>query len=124
MTLCPCDSKQPFAHCCEPLLTNQAYAETAEQLMRSRYTAYTLLNESYLLKIWHSETRPKAPLMLDSPQKTKWLGLKVHEHIQLGEHKATVRFTARYKPTAQSAQRLTENSLFIRDDYWYYVSAV
>lgn len=58
-TLCPCESGQALSDCCLPLIENRAAATTAEQLMRSRYTAYVLKNERYLLQSWHPDTRPQ-----------------------------------------------------------------
>ena len=39
---CPCTSGSDYASCCEPIITQQQQAKTAEQLMRSRYSAYAL----------------------------------------------------------------------------------
>ena len=50
--LCPCGSNKPYPDCCAPYLANNATARDAEALMRSRYTAYTLLREDYLLATW------------------------------------------------------------------------
>ncbi|HUT76233.1 MAG TPA: SEC-C metal-binding domain-containing protein, partial [Polyangia bacterium] len=40
MTPCPCGSSRDFADCCGPLLGGEGPAETAEALLRSRYTAF------------------------------------------------------------------------------------
>lgn len=45
---CPCGSKLLLVDCCLPLLAGKQYAQTAEQLMRSRYTAHALLQITYL----------------------------------------------------------------------------
>lgn len=42
MTSCPCGSSRSYADCCEPFVTGAAKAQTAEQLMRSRYTAFSV----------------------------------------------------------------------------------
>ena len=39
---CPCGSLLAYAVCCGPLLTGERHAETAEALMRSRYTAFAV----------------------------------------------------------------------------------
>ncbi|EDK14660.1 hypothetical protein CGSHiR3021_09145 [Haemophilus influenzae 22.4-21] len=39
---CPCQSGHHYADCCGKFHLRQAFPETAEQLMRSRYTAYVL----------------------------------------------------------------------------------
>src|SRR5512139_2073682 len=35
--ICPCGSSKPYADCCRPVITCERRADTAEQLMRSRY---------------------------------------------------------------------------------------
>jgi SEC-C motif domain protein len=57
MQNCYCSSNQIFADCCEPFLSGIAKPQTAEQLMRSRYSAYATVNIEYLLKTTHPSTR-------------------------------------------------------------------
>ncbi len=45
---CPCGSGIPLNTCCKPIIDGVTKAPTAEALMRSRYTAYTLQNIDYL----------------------------------------------------------------------------
>lgn len=88
--------------------------------MRSRYTAYTLGREDYLLATWHPRTRPAA-LHLDAPPVPKWLGLKVVRGEQTEPDTALVAFVARYKIGGR-AHRLEETSRFERlDGRWYYL---
>jgi SEC-C motif-containing protein len=95
-------------------------AATAEALMRSRYSAYVLGLEPYLLASWHASTRPAA-LNLADESGTKWLGLGVKRHQQQDETHAIVEFVARYR-VAGRGQRLHEVSRFVREDgRWYYV---
>ena len=116
---CPCGSQQPYPHCCAPLHTGTA-APTAEALMRSRYSAYVLLLEPYLLATWHASTRP-AQLDLATDEKTQWLGLAVKRHETTGADSAIVEFVARYK-IAGRAHRLHESSRFLLEEgRWYYV---
>jgi SEC-C motif-containing protein len=89
--------------------------------MRSRYTAYTLGKESYLLQTWHPSTRP-AQLALHA-QPSRWLGLNVVA-TQDGGADAThgvVEFVARYK-IGGKAHRLHEVSRFVKEGgRWFYV---
>ncbi|MES2405774.1 MAG: YchJ family metal-binding protein [Pseudomonadota bacterium] len=118
-TVCPCGATSTFDSCCGRYLAGEA-APTAEALMRSRYTAFTLLNEAYLLSSWHSSTRPASLDLHASPQ-PKWLGLKIVAHHIQDESHATVEFVARSK-LAGRAQRLHEVSRFVREDgHWFYV---
>lgn len=88
--------------------------------MRSRYTAYTLLNETYLLNTWHSYTRPR-DLRLAEDTQGKWLGLQVKRHEQQDAEHAIVEFVAHYKIGGR-AQRMHEVSRFVREDgRWFYV---
>ncbi len=89
--------------------------------MRSRYTAFVLGLEEYLLQTWHPETRP-ATLNLNEDPPIKWLGLQVKQAKVISETSATVAFVARYK-VAGKADRLHELSQFVRiAGCWYYVS--
>lgn len=54
---CPCGSGARYAQCCGPL-HDGAMASCAEALMRSRYSAYVLALEPYLLATWHADQRP------------------------------------------------------------------
>ena len=89
--------------------------------MRSRYTAFALGLESYLLDTWHPDTRPAALNLADNPP-TKWLGLAIKLSANNEPTKATVEFVARYK-IAGKAYRLHELSQFINiKNRWYYLT--
>lgn len=48
--LCPCTSKLPYDRCCQPFVEGRTLPETAEKLMRSRFTAYALGKVDYLIQ--------------------------------------------------------------------------
>lgn len=88
--------------------------------MRSRYTAFTRMDEAYLLASWHASTRP-ARLDLHHSSSAKWLGLKVIAHQVQDESHATVEFIARHKMNGRAC-RLHEVSRFVREDErWFYL---
>lgn len=88
--------------------------------MRSRYCAYVLQLEPYLLDTWHASTRPESLDLMEGPP-TKWLGLELKRHTMTGVEAATVEFVARYKVGGR-AHRLHEISRFVRENgRWYYV---
>ena len=117
---CPCGNPAGYARCCGPLHEGVP-APTAEALMRSRYSAYVLKREDYLLATWHPSTRP-AHLKLAAQQPApSWLGLSVKRHDD-GSLEAVVEFVARLRYGGGRAQRLHEVSRFLREDgRWYYV---
>ena len=117
---CPCDSGKPYPACCGRLHSGAEIASTAEALMRSRYSAYVLKLEAYLLASWHAATRPPA-LDLAEDDGTKWLGLAIKRHAVQDASHATVEFVARYRLDGRG-HRLHELSRFVREDgRWYYV---
>jgi SEC-C motif-containing protein len=117
---CPCGSNSAYAGCCGRYLDGGEIAPDAEALMRSRYTAYALLREPYLLASWHASTRPVSLDLADGVA-TKWLGLEVRSHERQDDEHAIVEFVARYKVNGR-AHRLHEVSRFVREDgRWFYV---
>jgi SEC-C motif-containing protein len=90
--------------------------------MRSRYSAYVLAREDYLLRTWHGTTRP-AQLDLQNAAPVKWLGLKIlrTEAGGANDRTAVVEFVARYQVNGR-AGRLHEASRFVREaGQWFYV---
>jgi SEC-C motif-containing protein len=119
---CACGSNKNFTNCCGCYIEGNTPAPSAEALMRSRYVAYTLGCEDYLLATWHPSTRP---VTLDTVDKveTKWLRLEVkhHEYNLQEPDRALVEFVARYKVRGR-AYRLHELSHFMREgERWFYV---
>jgi SEC-C motif domain protein len=54
---CPCGSDFPFTDCCGPLIRGTGFPDTAEDLMRSRYTAFSQKNWEYLVTTSHPEEK-------------------------------------------------------------------
>lgn len=114
---CPCGGAD-YAQCCGRFHAG-ALPGSAEQLMRSRYSAYALGLTDYVERTWHASTRPSADELRADPS-ARWLGLEVKKHVPDGE-RATVEFVARYKVGGR-AHRLHEISRFVREGgQWYYV---
>lgn len=130
---CPCGLPATLGDCCGRYHAGAA-APTAEALMRSRYSAYVMRLNDYLLATWHPSTRPTALDLDDTP---RWLGLSVKPALPNRDslrsqnnsanaaagqtERATVEFVARYK-VAGRAYKLHEISRFVREDgRWYYL---
>jgi SEC-C motif-containing protein len=121
---CPCGSGEAFAACCGPLHAGTAKAPTAEALMRSRYSAFAVGDEAYLLRTWHPATRPdRLGLAADD---RRFTGLEILDTSggSLLHTQGTVRFRADYID-AEGPGSQTENSTFERiGGDWYYVDAL
>ncbi|MFJ4225245.1 YchJ family protein [Microbacterium sp. NPDC089695] len=116
---CPCGSGDVFAGCCGPVLDG-APAPTAERLMRSRYTAFSLGNIEHLLASWHPTTRP-ASLDLDADM--RWRRLVIVDRVAGGpfDRDGVVEFAAAWEQNGERGV-LRERSRFVREDRrWLYV---
>jgi len=108
---CPCGSGLNLQQCCLPVIQSDR-ANSAEQLMRSRYTAFVLADEQYLLKTWHSSTRPEDFAL----GKASWLGLQVLESTS-----DTVSFEAAFH-LGSKGMLLQEKSRFtLEEGHWRYI---
>ncbi|MFI6349329.1 YchJ family protein [Streptomyces sp. NPDC050560] len=115
---CPCGRPAAYADCCGRLHAGGA-AATAEDLMRSRYSAFAVGDEGYLLRTWHPAGRPPRAL---SPG-TRWLGLDIlaTEGGSAFHTTGTVTFAAAYEDGGGRGV-LRERSRFERvDGAWVYV---
>ncbi|MFG3259719.1 YchJ family protein [Streptomyces sp. NPDC048172] len=120
---CPCGLSASYGACCGRFHRGEAAAPTAEALMRSRYAAFAVGDEAYLLRTWHPSTRPDR---VDPSEGPRWTGLEI-----LGttagsafHTEGTVTFRAHY--TAQGrAGTQEEHSRFVRHEgAWVYLDAV
>lgn len=117
-TPCPCNAEVFYADCCQPLHDAHRVAETPEQLMRSRYSAFALKLAPYLLATWHPQTRPAELNLDDQPQ---WIKLQILRSDQRGD-RGFVHFRAFYKERGEVGF-MEEKSTFTREhEQWLYLS--
>ncbi|NHC13052.1 YchJ family protein [Motilibacter deserti] len=120
---CPCGLGLRYAECCGRLHRGEAQAATAELLMRSRYSAFAVRDEAYLLASWHPSTRPRS---VDLPPGLEWTGLEVLEREAGGpfDTEGVVSFEASYREDGHPG-RLAERSRFRRENgAWLYLAAL
>lgn len=150
---CPCqinpsaetvNAPLSYQDCCQPYhdaFYNEEVdgikAETAERLMRTRYSAFVLIKPEYIVKT----TLPAQQSLLDInaieswAKETDWAGLEIVEHTpKLGKRHAQVEFKA-YFNTKENAGNLVEKvqahhelSTFVKvkskannDAQWYFL---
>jgi len=122
---CPCGSGKPFRFCCEPAIEGHKPAKTAEALMRSRYSAFSLGAIDYLIQTTAPEKRfpDDAELLQEQCKATIWTGLDILGATRgsAQDQTGTVEFEAHFESGEQHGT-LREHSNFRRDnDRWYYV---
>ena len=132
---CPCGGGA-YGSCCGPLIAGEQLAVTAEQLMRSRYSAFTLGASDpkaieHLLRT-HPETGQTAAArrnaLKESCRNIQWLSLKVldcQDGSPLDQH-GTVTFEARWRDRNRREGVLRECSRFGRGESgeWLYLEAL
>lgn len=126
MNLCPCQSQKEFSQCCEPFLTKKAKPETAEQLMRSRYTAFAQVNVDYLKDTLAPESQKDFDLKetREWSKNAEWRGLQIlsTQEGQSGDQKGKVEFVATYAYKGDALDH-HETALFRKDSagQWLFV---
>jgi len=115
---CPCGSGMDFNVCCGGLIAGQRKAETAEELMRSRYAAYVAKDVDYLVRTTHPDAREEglANSIRKWMRQVEWLKLHV-----IATEEGRVEFVAEYI-SATAPGRHHECSVFQRlDGEWFYL---
>lgn len=115
--MCICGNKEEFDNCCGAIITYQRAPATAQELMRSRYSAYVMANTEYLLYSTAKESRYEedAALIEEFARSVTWLKLEI-----LNAEESVVEFKAYYRD-ALAIQLLHEKSNFtLEDGIWKY----
>lgn len=124
MSFCPCGSQRTYEQCCGVYIDTEQYPQTPEQLMRSRYSAYSLAKIDYITK-----TMKGAPLVNFNPQEAKvwaqsitWIGLTVMQSFMETPEKGFVEFSATFLDRNR-LKVIHELSEFNKEnDLWFYVN--
>ena len=127
MNNCSCGNKVAYAACCQPIINDIRPAETAEQLMRARYSAYAMTEMDFVFASTHPDHRHNYDHegTRTWAEKSDWLGLQILSTSKGGKDdtEGQVEFIASFREkgaTTPSAHH--ENSNFIKEDgYWYFM---
>ncbi|TFB97837.1 hypothetical protein E3O42_15720 [Cryobacterium adonitolivorans] len=119
---CPCGSGNSYDDCCGRLHRGDARAATAEQLMRSRYSAFAVGDAGYLLRTWHPRTRPGS-LRLEPSE--RWMRLEIDRTVQgsLFDTEGIVEFTAHSRQDGRRAQQHEISRFEKVSGTWLYLDA-
>lgn len=99
---------------------------TAEQLMRSRYSAYVVVNIEYLLRTTHPSTRKShaSQTIKEWAESSVWQKLEIVSTSQGGakDKKGEIEFKAYYLDSNQQMQIHREHSKFVKElGKWFFV---
>lgn len=125
---CPCGRKKQYEQCCERIHKDIFKAETAEDLMRSRYTAFTLGDVNYLMQSQHTSTKEEAQKeeIRKWAKSVQWVRLDVLNRTKGLEKdtEGTVTFKAIFKEGGRWDE-IYENSTFCKENgHWVYVGSL
>jgi len=117
MNSCPCGSGIDYADCCEPIITGKRLAETAEQLMRARYSAHVTVAVDFIYESTHPDFREGYDHKGTKSwaEKSEWLGLEILGTVDGGvdDKKGEVEFIARFR-NEDGTRRHHERGHFLR----------
>lgn len=122
---CPCGSGSTYGECCQPFVTGAAFAETAEQMMRSRYSAYTFVAMDYILETTHPSQRedfdPESSK--EWAEESTWHGLEVESVTKGGadDTEGVVTFVAHYTQDGKTYKHHERASFTKEDGRWFFV---
>ena len=125
MQLCPCGSNLFYTACCGRFISHQENPSTPEELMRSRYTAYSQTNLEYIMETMKSPAADRFDPVAakERAKKITWVELKVANSSQ-DKNRGTVEFYASYTD-GNKTHVLHEISDFILEQgKWFYVSGI
>jgi SEC-C motif-containing protein len=119
---CFCGSNCDFSSCCQPFINNEVPVQTAEKLMRSRFSAYVLGNAQYIYDTYAKSSQAAQSVndIDDWSQSCLWIALKIYPGANSvsSENKTTeqfVEFSAFYI-TDNTLCELREKSRFILEE--------
>lgn len=125
MKQCACSSGKSFTDCCEPFISKKKSPQTAEELMRSRYTAYTLHDVNYISDT--NDPRSNDDFDIEASRKwaqsSEWLGLEIVSKDLGGptDTQGAVEFIATFKFEG-TERKHHELSYFEKlDEKWYFI---
>jgi len=125
MDICPCGSNLPYDECCGPLIRGARPAATAEQVMRSRYSAYVRKEITYLKSSLHPGHRSD----FDEKSTRSWAeGSEWHQLEILntsaggaGDSEGRVEFVASYTEKGISKNHHEVATFAKEDGVWYFM---
>jgi SEC-C motif-containing protein len=120
--LCPCDSKATFATCCQPIIEKHCKAQSAEQLMRSRYSAYATQNADYIFTSYANISQQEQSIneINTWAKQCKWIKLEIIDS-QTDALAATVEFSAYYLQKSTLYQLHEKSRFIVENNEWRYL---
>lgn len=120
--LCPCGSGLNFEFCCQPFIAGRQLPQTAEQLMRSRYSAYATKAAQYLFDTYTAESQVNQTVseLQQWAEQTHWLHLAIVNSENVDQQHAQVSFKAQYIHQNTLCELCENSSFVLEQEQWRY----
>lgn len=126
MDLCPCGSNQAYAECCRPLIKGEQTATTAEQLMRSRYSAFVKKEIEHLLASLHPDYRSDYDEQSTRAwaEGAEWQGIRIVNTTAGGpeDSEGQVEFVAAFVEKGNKQEHHELSTFKKKNGNWYFTS--
>lgn len=125
MEHCPCGKEISYTTCCGQFLEGGVLPSTPEELMRSRYTAYTLGHIDYIANTMRSPASDDFDLTSakEFAERVEWLKLEIVETSQQDQI-GFVEFLAHFRQNNKRHMIHEKSEFHLIDAKWYYVDGV
>lgn len=127
MQPCPCQSGLNYQACCGVFHSQLALPSSAEQLMRSRYSAYVLGLIDYIVEttVPAQQEALDVDLIQQWSSQSHWLNLEIIQSLDVGSRHSTVEFKAYFTNKLDITQAVNihhEHSAFVKTaERWYFI---
>ncbi|MHB8056865.1 MAG: YchJ family protein [Desulfuromonadaceae bacterium] len=124
MTICPCGSGAPYSECCELIISGKQSADTAEQLMRARYSAYVLAKMDFIFESTHPDHREGYDHAgtKEWAETAEWQGLEIISTKKGGAEDSAgeVEFIANFVEKGEKREHHEAGQFKRKDGHWYF----
>lgn len=124
MSECPCGSGKLYAACCAPLINGDEQAQSAEALMRARYSAHVTSEIDYIHDTTLASRRGdfNRARLLNWTKNAQWLGLEILNTTDgtPEDTTGTVEFIARYREKGKRVNHHEIAEFTKEDGRWYF----
>ncbi len=122
--LCPCGSAVTYQTCCGQWIEGQLSPSTPEQLMRSRYTAYTIANIDYIKRTMCGPAAEgfNEVSAAQWARRVKWVGLNVLSAPPAQDTDLQVEYIARYIEQDALACIHEISEFHLENGRWFYTN--
>jgi SEC-C motif-containing protein len=126
MDICPCGSSADYAECCGPIIKGERPAATAEQLMRSRYSAYVKMEIPYILTSLHPDHRSDYDEKSSRAwaESAQWHGITILKTVKGGpdDTEGEVEFSVSYTERGMKQEHHERSSFQKQGGTWYFTT--